>query len=75
MAEAIQPHILIVDDDAPIGTLLTEYLTENGLRVSVVDVQMLRLRRRIEADPAQPTYIVTERGVGYSFKSAVEKVY
>ncbi|MGB6488092.1 MAG: response regulator [Steroidobacteraceae bacterium] len=35
MAEAIQPHILIVDDDAAIRTLLTEYLAENGLRVSV----------------------------------------
>ena len=40
-----------------------------------VDVQILRLRRKIEADPAQPRFIVTERGVGYIFKSPVEILY
>jgi len=34
MSELIQPHILIVDDDADIRALLTEYFAENGLRVS-----------------------------------------
>ena len=34
MPAAIQPHILIVDDDSSIRALLTEYFTENGLRVS-----------------------------------------
>ena len=36
MSETIQPHILVVDDDAQIRALLEEYLTENQLRVSVV---------------------------------------
>jgi len=40
-----------------------------------IDVQVLRLRRKIEADPTQPRFIVTERGVGYIFKSAVEVLY
>jgi two-component system OmpR family response regulator len=40
-----------------------------------IDVQVLRLRRKIEADPAQPQFIVTERGVGYIFKVAVEILY
>jgi DNA-binding response OmpR family regulator len=40
-----------------------------------IDVQVLRLRRKIEADPAQPQFIVTERGVGYIFKSPVEVQY
>jgi two-component system OmpR family response regulator len=40
-----------------------------------IDVQVLRLRRKIEADPAQPQFIMTERGVGYSFSSAVEILY
>jgi two-component system, OmpR family, response regulator len=40
-----------------------------------IDVQVLRLRRKIEADPAQPRFIVTERGVGYIFKSQVEILY
>jgi two-component system phosphate regulon response regulator OmpR len=30
-----------------------------------VDVQMNRLRRRIEDDPANPRYVQTVRGVGY----------
>ena len=40
-----------------------------------IDVQVLRLRRKIEADPSQPQFIVTERGVGYSFSAAVEVLY
>jgi hypothetical protein len=32
------------------------------------DVQVVRLRRKIEAHPCQPQFIVTERGVGYSFQ-------
>jgi DNA-binding response OmpR family regulator len=39
-----------------------------------IDVQILRLRRKIEADPAHPRFIVTERGVGYVFSSPVETV-
>src|SRR5271163_2262987 len=37
-----------------------------------IDVQVLRLRRKIEADPSQPLYILTERGVGYSFSAPVK---
>jgi two-component system, OmpR family, response regulator len=48
---------------------------DNEVYDRAIDVQILRLRRKIEADPSQPTHIVTERGVGYSFKAAVEKVY
>ncbi len=40
-----------------------------------IDIQVLRLRRKIEADPSQPRFIVTERGVGYIFKSPVEILY
>jgi two-component system, OmpR family, response regulator len=40
-----------------------------------IDVQVLRLRRKIEADPALPRFIVTERGVGYIFKATVEILY
>jgi two-component system, OmpR family, response regulator len=40
-----------------------------------IDVQILRLRRKIEADPANPRYIVTERGVGYLFDAAVEVLH
>ena len=37
-----------------------------------IDVQILRLRRKIEADAGQPQYIKTERGAGYLFDVAVE---
>jgi two-component system OmpR family response regulator len=40
-----------------------------------IDVQVLRLRRKIETDPSQPRYILTERGVGYSFSAAVKTIY
>jgi len=40
-----------------------------------IDVQVLRLRRKIEADPTEPQFIITERGVGYCFNCAVEVVY
>jgi DNA-binding response OmpR family regulator len=40
-----------------------------------VDVQVLRLRRKIEKDPARPSYLLTERGVGYLLDAAVETVY
>jgi len=40
-----------------------------------VDVQIVRLRRKIEADPARPQLIVTERGAGYIFTAPVESMY
>jgi two-component system, OmpR family, response regulator len=40
-----------------------------------IDVQVARLRRKIEADSSQPRFIVTERGVGYTFDCPVEVLY
>ena len=37
-----------------------------------VDVQILRLRRKLEADPSTPGLIRTERGAGYIFAVPVE---
>jgi two-component system OmpR family response regulator len=37
-----------------------------------IDVQILRLRRKLEVDPSQPKLIRTERGIGYMFTTAVE---
>jgi DNA-binding response OmpR family regulator len=37
-----------------------------------IDVQVLRLRRKLEVDPSAPRVIQTERGVGYNFALPVE---
>jgi len=39
-----------------------------------IDIQILRLRRKIEADPANPKFIKTERGAGYVFSVSVDIV-
>ena len=38
-----------------------------------IDVQILRLRRKLEREPSAPRVIQTERGVGYVFAAAVER--
>jgi two-component system, OmpR family, response regulator len=40
-----------------------------------VNTQIMRLRRKLETDPANPRYILSERGVGYVFSVAVEIIY
>ena len=40
-----------------------------------IDVQIRRLRLKIEADPSDPRLIVTERGAGYRLASDVETLY
>jgi two-component system, OmpR family, response regulator len=37
-----------------------------------VDIQILRLRRKLETDPSAPQLIRTERGAGYIFATPVE---
>ncbi|MFT6406251.1 MAG: two-component system OmpR family response regulator, partial [Marinomonas primoryensis] len=38
-----------------------------------VDVLILRLRRKIEANPKTPEFIKTQRGLGYFFQGPVRK--
>jgi DNA-binding response OmpR family regulator len=49
----------------------------NGAEVydRAVDVQVARLRRRIEQEPARPRFIKTERGTGYYFDASVSVVH
>ena len=39
-----------------------------------IDVQVLRLRRKLQGDPGAPGFIQTERGVGYVFALPVERL-
>jgi two-component system, OmpR family, response regulator len=48
---------------------------DNEVYDRAVDVQILRLRRKLERNPAEPQIIVTERGAGYRIAVAVEAVY
>jgi DNA-binding response OmpR family regulator len=39
-----------------------------------IDVQILRLRRKLETDPSAPRIIRTERGIGYVFTVPIEQL-
>jgi two-component system OmpR family response regulator len=63
--------------DAPQRPLTREHLLQaTRIHEDVfdrsIDVQILRLRRKLETDPSVPRIIQTERGVGYVFALPVE---
>ncbi len=70
--------LLLAFLDAPERPLSREYLLQaTRLHEDIfdrsIDVQVLRLRRKLEADPKAPRVIKTERGVGYVFATPVEQ--
>jgi len=71
--------LLVAFLDAPQRPLSREHLLQ-ATRVHEdvfdrsIDVQILRLRRKLERDPSAPRVIQTERGVGYVFAIPVERV-
>jgi DNA-binding response OmpR family regulator len=69
--------LLLAFLDAPERPLSREYLLQaTRLHEDIfdrsVDVQVLRLRRKLAIDPSAPQAIQTERGVGYVFVLPVE---
>jgi two-component system OmpR family response regulator len=65
--------------DAPQRPLSREYLLqETRVHEDIfdrsIDVQILRLRRKLETDPSTPSMIRTERGIGYVFALPVEQL-
>jgi two-component system, OmpR family, response regulator len=50
-------------------------LHSDEVYLRTIDVQINRLRRKIEADPARPRVIVTQRGAGYRLGVPVQTVY
>jgi two-component system, OmpR family, response regulator len=71
--------LLLAFLDAPQRPLSREHLLQ-ATRVHEdvfdrsIDVQILRLRRKLETDPSAPRIIQTERGVGYVFALPVEQI-
>jgi DNA-binding response OmpR family regulator len=70
--------LLLAFLDAPERPLSREYLLQatrihEDIFDRSIDVQVLRLRRKLEADPKAPRVIRTERGVGYVFAIPVEQ--
>ena len=71
--------LLIAFLDAPQRPLSREHLLQ-ATRVHEdvfdrsIDVQILRLRRKLERDPSAPRMIQTERGIGYVFTVPVERI-
>jgi DNA-binding response OmpR family regulator len=71
--------LLIAFIDAPRRPLSREQLLQaTRIHEDVfdrsIDVQVLRLRRKLETDPTAPSVIRTERGVGYLFALPVERL-
>ncbi len=70
--------LLVAFLDAPQRPLSREHLLQ-ATRVHEdvfdrsIDVQILRLRRKLEQDPSMPQFIQTERGVGYVFALPVQR--
>src|SRR6202043_2434550 len=70
--------LLLAFLDAPQRPLSREHLLQaTRIHEDVfdrsIDVQVLRLRRKLEVDPKAPRVIRTERGVGYVFAIPVEQ--
>jgi two-component system OmpR family response regulator len=71
--------LLVAFLDAPQRPLTREHLLQ-ATRVHEdvfdrsIDVQVLRLRRKLETDPSAPGVILTERGIGYVFALPVESI-
>jgi DNA-binding response OmpR family regulator len=69
--------LLIAFLESPQRPLSREYLLQaTRIHEDVfdrsIDVQVLRLRRKLETDPGTPSIIRTERGIGYVFSLPVE---
>ncbi|WP_084176561.1 response regulator transcription factor RpaB [[Limnothrix rosea] IAM M-220] len=66
-------HLLVNQAGNPLSrtdilTAIWGYVPRRHSDLRVVDVHVSRLRSKIEEDPRQPEFIITERGTGYLFR-------
>ena len=57
-----------------VSNVLASRVHDNEVFDRSIDIQILRLRRKIEVDAVAPELIKTERGVGYIFSAPAEVV-
>jgi two-component system OmpR family response regulator len=70
-------NLLVAFLEAPQRPLSREHLLHatsihEDVYDRTIDVQVFRLRRKLETDQSAPRMILTERGIGYTFALAVE---
>lgn len=75
----VEYALLVAFLDAPGRPLAREHLLRatrihEDILDRSIDVQVLRLRRKLQNDPKSARMIRTERGIGYSFASPVERL-
>ncbi|MCA1325175.1 response regulator [Herbaspirillum sp. alder98] len=73
-------NLLVVFLSAPGRIISREHLLESTRAFDevydrAVDVQILRLRRKLESDPKNPTLLRTERGAGYFLDTEIETIW
>jgi two-component system phosphate regulon response regulator OmpR len=67
--EAELLHILARSAGTPVDRGALAAAAEEGANPRTIDVQITRLRRKIEPDPRQPRYLQTVRGTGYLLRT------
>jgi len=67
--EAELLHLLARSVGTPVDRSELAIAAEDGANPRTIDVQITRLRRKIEPDPRQPRYLQTVRGTGYLLRT------
>lgn len=68
-SEAELLRILVDRVNEPVDRMVLAAAAEEGANPRTIDVQITRLRRKLEADPRQPRYLQTVRGTGYLLRA------
>jgi two-component system phosphate regulon response regulator OmpR len=69
VSEAELLRILVSHVNEPVDRMVLAAAAEEGSNPRTIDVQITRLRRKLEADPRQPRYLQTVRGTGYLLRA------